>query len=241
MLKRWLSYIVCIGLLVVAMPMIVLGEEVEVGLPEGKEERVENLQDEDFSTRVTLKRGEEVRVQFSEGAVAYLEIYEVPALLKVDLLDETGVVLETRVLENPDHMVTMDVGGAKGILLWAPEEGWSLSTLKICGEEFVAPLKAESEADMLVLLARTGDEWKLGGLLPQYAGENGLKVKVAYALEGDAYGDFCGLRTLVDMGVGVYPVFMGLKDKSVANYNQALTALGGEKVLLRELVRLLWG
>lgn len=241
MRRNRLVFIFILCLLALLLSTGVLGEElpleVDLTVPEGR--TAAYLQDEDTSTRVTLRRGEEVEAVFSSGDLIYLEIFDCPQVLKAALLNEKGEAYETLTIENPAHMEVIEVQGAKGIRLWSPEESFSLSTLQVYAEGFESPLSKEETVDMLVLLPRAGEEWRLGGLLPQYAGENGLTVGVVYAAEADGFDSFCALSALADSGVKTYPVFLGLRDTDTGNYKQALTVLGGEKVLQKKLVTLL--
>lgn len=241
-MKRGTAWIILLALVMGMVPAAAWGEEaageVELVVPKGKEARAAYLVDGDPFTRLSVGKNEWVEAHFAAGSTLYLEIFEAPERLEVALLDGAGEAYDSVVLDAPGHMATVDVGGAGGVRLHG-SENWSLSALEVHGSEFEAPFALEEAGEMLVLLARTGDEWRLGGLLPRYAGENNVSVAVVYGAEEEGFGAFCALRTLEEMGIKRYPEFLGLRDRSVSNYNQAMVAMGSESLVLKKLVLLL--
>ncbi len=96
------------------------------------------------------------------------------------------------------------------------------------------------KADMLILACHPDDDilW-LGGLMPTYAGQLGMKVQVAYMTSRFHYRRCEAMDALWHCGVRLGPVFAGLPDTGDVPYPEAVEKWGGRKATTRVIARLI--
>ena len=96
------------------------------------------------------------------------------------------------------------------------------------------------KADLLILACHPDDDilW-LGGLMPTYAGQLGMKVQVAYMTSRFHYRRCEAMDALWHCGVRLGPVFLGLPDSGDVPYTDAVAQWGGSKATARVIARLI--
>lgn len=218
--------------------------EASITVPKGKEARIQHLTDGNYMTRLTLGKGESIELNWIDSAArnVYAEWYTLPPAFIVTLLDASGGVLGAPyTVENASHLSLLSVEGAMGMRITSPRGELSLCTLRACTDAFVPPFDLSAQqADVLVVLAEPTDETlRLGGLLAQLAGENGVSTKVVYAVSREGcltHQAFAALRAL---GVEQYPEIWELPHRDAIRYGNLLNNFGGEKAMFKRLVGLI--
>ncbi len=96
------------------------------------------------------------------------------------------------------------------------------------------------KADLLVLACHPDDDilW-MGGLMPTYAGQLGMKVQVAYMAADLSYRRCEAMDGLWHCGVRTGPIFAGLPDSGDVPYKKAVAMWGGSRATALRIARLI--
>ena len=94
------------------------------------------------------------------------------------------------------------------------------------------------KADLMILACHPDDDilW-MGGLLPVYAGQLGMKVQPVYLTSRFHYRRCEAMDALWHCGVRFGPVFMGLSDVGKVHRAAVLYAWGGENSVIRAIAK----
>ena len=130
--------------------------------------------------------------------------------------------------------------GARTLTIKAVKTVASLCEVKVLpvGE---APTNcgAAGPVDLMLILSSVSEEVDLlGGLLPLYAGEHGIKTAVVYVGRDDGNQVQEAFRALETMGLDVVPVFMQREDHKAYNRGR-ISSMWKESQLKEEIIALL--
>ena len=153
-------------------------------LPEETAPYVWRLTDDDADSRISFDAGSEFTVRVPENTPAlFFEWYSIPEGVVLSQLGGQGELLsETRCSGLYEDLVLLDPACSE--VRVSSETLYSLSEVRICSEEEIKdyhPLKLPDKADILFILAHTGDEMLIfPGLDAKYACAEGLQTVHLY-------------------------------------------------------------
>ena len=225
--------------------------EYTVSVPAGREAAADYLRDNDARTRFTLTPGQRMSVRWEGEAGGVLlqwfdekQVYSKDCSATIRLLDAKGKQLSEKVYEKLSYRMFLPAEGASAIEIRCASGGRapmiSLCEIKVLAPGFEpANLSKQEPVDLMLILSGVSDELDmLGGLLPLYAGEYGIKTAVVYLGRDDGnqvQEAYCALDA---MGLNVIPVFLQKEDHLTSNL-QRLAQLWKEAQLRDELINLL--
>lgn len=209
-------------------------------------DRVKKLLDGSVKTFVTLRAGQQVRLNFPEPVQGvYLEWFELPAAFTMDQLTAEGSVLCTETVTEPglNRYYPME-SGAGGLAIYG-EGDLTLATLRVypagpLPESLQRWEPPAGKCDLLLISAHCDDELLyFGGTIPTYAGERGCRVQLAYMAHGNRLRQNEAMDGLWLCGVRNEPIFLGFRDSYSESLKTAERQWGREKVLtaLTALIR----
>lgn len=203
------------------------------------------LSDGNYQTRWASSSGSGARLEIAapEGETigsVYVQFYNSPCPFEVQVKDETGAWQTVAVCET-DYLTGYAAlpEGAQRVRICPGTGGYRLILAEVhvftpgdapdWVQRWQAPLE---KADLLVLSAHPDDEVLfMGGTIPYYAGERGMRVQVAYLVPATPYRKLELLDGLWLCGVTNYPDLGPFAD----SYHTAITAMykdwGEERVL----------
>lgn len=234
-MRRILPILLVLCLCLLCAPVLADGDaaasaSVRFVAPEDKQARTEYLSDGDPATRLSLKKGEELRVEL-DGASARLvaELY-VPCAFAVELLDADGTVLRAETVERSGYFYSIDVTNAAACVFRSLSNHAAFCSVSVYGACFEPPFNADLTAtDILVILERPEDMlFELGGFLARYAGECGVSVRPLFLTGcGDPALMHQLFRGMEDMGGSAYPIFADYALPASGNQARLERAFGG--------------
>ena len=105
--------------------------------------------------------------------------------------------------------------------------GGRATMISLCEAKVLAPgaapvnLARREKVDLMLILSGVSDELDmLGGLLPLYAGEHGVKTAVVYLGRDDGNQVQEAFRALDAMGLDVIPLFLQREDHLTSDVNR---------------------
>ncbi len=203
------------------------------------------LLDAEPMTRVRFSPEDTMTVALPEGAAwVRLDWYEAPTAAIVAQLDAAGAALrEESVADGLLQRYIRLEDGAASLVLTAGR-ALSLSDVYVYGpgdapERFGYMGALPETCDLLLVCAHTGDEQlRFTGLVPLYAGEQGLKVCVVFLSHENRCAQEQALEGLRLCGLEAQPVFCGLPYKFMPDRMRA-SYHWKQNVMLAALVPLL--
>ncbi len=188
MLLKAGSVLLAAMILFFCIPVRAEGEPEDSGsfviLPDEKTPYAWRLSDDDPDSRISFDGGTEFTVTVPENTPAlFFEWYSIPDEVVLSQLDETGQLLSETVCSGLyEDMVPLDPACAE--VRVASEGPFVLSELRPCSEDEAKtyrPLVLPEKADILFILAHTGDETLIfPGLDAKYASAEGLSTVHLY-------------------------------------------------------------
>lgn len=197
----------------------------QIVLPAGREDAFYYLDDGLSSTHLTMDKGQSLRVSW-EGAAEglLLEWYEPAAAVSVTLYGSDGTRLSQTSYSQTAYRQFLTTEGASSALIQNDGKLASLSELYVLAEGSLPTLAEPSvqpQADLVLLLSGVTDETLLmGGLLPQYCVENGMRCAVVYLGNDRGYLVQEAFAAYAAMGVELYPIFLNLEDHNCTNVDR---------------------
>lgn len=231
---RVLPVLLSLFLCLLCMPVLADGEtaaneSARFIAPEDKQARTEYLSDGDPATRLSLKKGEELRIEL-DGDHAHLlaELY-IPCAFEVTLLDASGTVLHTETVERSDYFFSVDVTNATTCVFRSLSNDTALCSVSVHGACSEPPYADQTATDILIILERPEDIlFELGGFLARYAGEYGVSVRPLYLSSGDDPALVHQIfRAMEDMGGSAYPIFADYALPASGSKTRFENAFGG--------------
>lgn len=234
MIKRTVIFILLI-ILTIATLASVPAEEAspylpcEIIAPEGREDAVGNLTDDNDATRFTLKDGQTLTVTWTgKASGVLLRWYDTNFRATVNFYAPTGEQISSTLFPTVDYRMflpaeganRMEIACARGAVYLA-----SLCELRVCAAGYEPPLLTRREpVDLMLVLSGVSEETDLlGGLLPVYAVEHGIRTAVVYVGKDDGNRVQEGFRALESMGADVIPVFLLQDDQATCSIDRMVS------------------
>ena len=212
-----------------------------ITVPQGREAAVDHLRDDDYRTRFTLAAGQTLTVEWTEEAGGVLlEWFDVNYHTEIILYDEAGQVVHRESNSTVPYRMYLPAAGARKMTVKAIRSMASLCEVKVLpvGETPVN-CATTGKVDLMLILSGVSDELDMmGGLLPLYAGEHGIKTALVYMGRDDGNQVQEAFRALEAMGLDVVTVFMQKEDHLTYNRGR-MASYWKEDSLKTELVTLL--
>lgn len=213
----------CLLLCLLLLPALFANaEETELKItpPEGREDALTYLTDGNVETRLTLESQKSLLVEWDCRDAASLMIgwYDVPSKVLVEVLDEEGKAVSRSLTEKPPFRQQVNVTAGSKVRLTSQSGYASLSELVLyrAGDKLPYSETKPYEADLLIVCAGATEECRLlGGLLPLYAAEYGMRTEIVYIRSDYGYVVGESFEALAELGFDDYPVFMRRDDQNV--------------------------
>ena len=229
MVKRTIICILLLALmLTVALPAAVAADgteelHYEVTVPAGRETSIPYLHDGDYHTRFTLLPNQSMTIDWEGEAEGVMlqwfnekQWYSSPCYAHIRLYDGSGKLLSEQTNSKLSYRMFLSVKGASRMQIQCPagRPMISLCEMKVFapGHEPANQPKKEPVDLMLILSAASDELDMLGGLLPLYAGEHGIKTAVVYVGRDDGNQVQEIFGALETMGLDVIPLFLQRED-----------------------------
>ena len=255
MAKRTIIFILLLALtLGVAAPAAASAEhagelEYTVTVPAGREAAEAYMRDNDYRTRFTLTPGQSLTIAWQGEAGGVLlqwfnekQWYSKDCHARVQLFDKDDRLLSDQFYAKLSYRMFLPAERASRMVIQCPG-GYPM--ISLCEAKVLAPgheptnLPKKEPVDLMLILSGVSDELDLmGGLLPLYAGEHGIKTAVVYVGRDDGNQVQEAFRALEEMGLDVIPLFMQ-KEDHLTCWIDRLPFLWKEGTLKNELVELM--
>lgn len=210
--------------------------------PAGRENAASHLSDHNPRTRLTLTHGQRLTVEWTEEAQGVLlEWYDVKYRVGICLYSADGALLFENHLGNVPYRQFLDFPDARKLTVTAEQGSTaSLTGIRVLSRGQQAPCLTETkQVDLMLILSSVSDELDLlGGVLPLYAGEHGVRTAVVYVGRDDGSRVQEAYAAFEEMGLDVIPVFLQKEDQLTWSADR-MPALWQEAQLREELARLI--
>lgn len=211
-------------------------------VPEGREAAASHLWDGDPRTRLTLTSGQSLTAEWAEAAEGVLlQWFDVKYQVNIRLFDRDGAMLYENDFDSVPYRQFLSVPGAQRIVITTARRSMaSLCELKVLPlGQTPACLTRTEEVDLMLILSGVSDELDLmGGLLPLYAGEHGIRTAVVYIGRDDGNQVQEAYEALAALGLDVIPIFLQKEDHLTWCYEK-LPSMWRANQLQKTLVELL--
>ena len=211
-------------------------------VPEGREAAASHLWDGDPRTRLTLTSGQSLTAEWTEAAEGVLlQWFDVKYQVNIRLFDRDGAMLFENDFDSVPYRQFLSVPGAQRIVITTARRSMaSLCELKVLPlGQTPACLTRTEEVDLMLILSGVSDELDLmGGLLPLYAGEHGIRTAVVYIGRDDGNQVQEAYEALAALGLDVIPIFLQKEDHLTWCYEK-LPSMWRANQLQKTLVELL--
>ena len=238
MAKRTIIFILLLALtLGVAAPAAASAEhagelEYTVTVPAGREASADHLRDDDYRTRLTLTSGQSLTIAWQGEADGVLlqwfdekQWYSRDCGTTIRFYSEDNRLLSETVYSPLSYRMYLPAEGASRMEILAV--GGRAPMISLCEAKVLAPgaapanLTRREKVDLMLILSGVSDELDmLGGLLPLYAGEHGIKTAVVYLGRDDGNQVQEAFRVLDAMGLDVIPLFLQQEDHMAFDINR---------------------
>ena len=238
MAKRTIIFILLLALtLGVAAPAAASAEhagelEYTVTVPAGREASADHLRDDDYRTRLTLTSGQSLTIAWQGEADGVLlqwfdekQWYSRDCGTTIRFYSEDNRLLSETVYSPLSYRMYLPAEGASRMEILAA--GGRATMISLCEAKVLAPgaapvnLARREQVDLMLILSGVSDELDmLGGLLPLYAGEHGIKTAVVYLGRDDGNQVQEAFRVLDAMGLDVIPLFLQQEDHMAFDINR---------------------
>lgn len=202
---------------------------IRITAPKGREDAVGNLTDDNDATRLTLVDGQSLTVTWEgEASGVLLQWYETNYRATVNFYAPDGELISSTLYPTVEFRMFLPAEGANRMeIVCASGKVYmaSLCELRVCAKEYVPPYLTKTEpVDLMLVLSGFSEETDLlGGLLPLYAGEHGIRTAVVYVGKDDGNVVQEGFRALEAMGVDVIPVFLQRDDQATCSIDRLVS------------------
>ena len=220
-MKKSVSILLCILLLLLAVPIAGGAEEITVSYSIPKDRPAERLTDDDVMTRITIDAKSSIQLTADaalDGYTLYLVFYESPHDAVVTFYDAKGNSLLQTMLSDPEtlYLQLYVPGGCTKIELKA-NKSCTVSTMFVSDtapdDSFGFMNAAPEEADLLIVLPEPKHTFEaLSGLLPLYAGEQGIQTAIVCLCNGRAYELQEARTALLSLGITNEPILLFCAD-----------------------------
>ena len=188
---------------------------LELVLPDEKDGYAWRLTDDDPDSRISFEAGAEFSVSVPENTPAlFLEWYTLPDEVFVTQISGTGETLSESILAGRYEDLLMLDPACTDIRITS-QTPFSLSEIRACSEKEsrdYQPLTVPDKADILFILAHTGDETLIfPGLDAKYAGAEGLQTVHLYMSAKNRTQIRETIRMLRNSGNLVQPIILGYR------------------------------
>lgn len=213
-------------------------------VPEGRENAVGNLTDDNDATRFTLKDGQTMTVTWTgEASGVLLRWYDTYYRVTINLYASTGEQISSTFYPTVDYRMFLPAEGANRMEIVCARGAVYLASLcemRVCAAGYVPPLLTETKpVDLMLVLSGVSEETDLfGGLLPVYAAEHGIRTAVVYVGKDDGNRVQEGFRALESIGADVIPVFLQQDDQVTCSIDRMVSYWKESKLLgtLKDLI-----
>ncbi len=185
----------------------------ELTVPAGREAAADHLRDDDYRTRFTLTAGQRLSLSWKGEADGVLlqwfdekQWYSRDCGATIRFFSEDDRLLSENVYCPLSYRMYLPAEGASRMEILAA--GGRATMISLCEAKVLAPgaapvnLARREKVDLMLILSGVSDELDmLGGLLPLYAGEHGVKTAVVYLGRDDGNQVQEAFRALDAMGL----------------------------------------
>ena len=222
----------------------------DITVPAGREAAAEYLRDDDYRTRFTLNSGQSLSIAWKGQASGVLlqwydekQWYSDDCGATIRLFDSEGRLLSEKLYKKLSYRMFLPAEGASRMDIkcaGGTARMISLCEVKVCGPGYTPKnIVRDEPVDLMLILSSVSDELDLmGGLLPLYAGEHGIKTAVVYLGRDDGYQVQEAFRALDVMGLDVIPLFLQREDHLTSNLGR-VASYWKENALKTEVADLL--
>ena len=221
-----------------------------LAVPAGREGSIPYLQDNDYHTRFTLTPGQTLSVTWEgEAGGVFLQWfnekqwYSRPCCATIRMYSAEGCLLSETIDSQLAYRMFLPAEGVNRVDILC--SGRNHPMISLCELKVYAPgyepnnLPKREPVDLMLILSGVSDELDLmGGLLPLYAGEHGVRTAVVYLGRDDGDQVQEAFHALEAMGLDVIPLFLQREDHLTYNVSR-IPSLWKEGVLRDELANLL--
>lgn len=204
----------------------------ELTVPAGREAAADHLRDDDYRTRFTLTAGQRLSLSWKGEADGVLlqwfdekQWYSRDCGATIRFFSEDDRLLSEKVYCPLSYRMYLPAEGASRMEILAA--GGRATMISLCEAKVLAPgaapvnLARREKVDLMLILSGVSDELDmLGGLLPLYAGEHGVKTAVVYLGRDDGNQVQEAFRALDAMGLDVIPLFLQREDHLTSDVNR---------------------
>lgn len=205
-------------------------------VPEGRESFAANLSDDDETTRLTLTPGQSVTVAWEGSASGVLiSWYDVRENATMTLYDAQGNQISQSDYSQTEYRTFLPAENASKLVITCKrgnDSYASICELRVFSEgEQPKNLTEQESVDLMLILSGVTDETELlGGLLPLYTGEHGIKTAIVYVGRDYGYRVQEAFRAYAAMGIDVIPVFLQYEDHNTCSLAKMYSVWGMNKV-----------
>ncbi len=205
---------------------------IEWSLPEEQTAYTYRLTDGYTESYIAFKKDEICVLRPQKPCMAItLTWYQAPAQYEVSQLDAAGTSLSAERVTDEFVVKTILLTENCASLSIAFTEAGALAEVRAVDAAETLPADVQlwspspEHADLVVLAAETGAEWKyFGAVLPTYASERGVKTAVVYLSDYDKPARRVeALNGLWRAGVREYPIFLPFTCKNFESYEMLTT------------------
>ena len=214
-----------------------------ITVPAGREAFAGNLTDDNDATRFTLTSGQALSVSWTGAAAGVLlQWYDVNYRATINFYDPEGKQLSSTVYPSMEYRMFLPAEGASRMEILCPRGVVNMASLcevRVLAEGHAPEYLSRVEpVDLMLVLSGVSEEVDLlGGLLPLYAGEHGIRTAVVYVGRDDGNQVQEAFRALAAMGVEVIPLFLLRDDQATCSIDR-LASYWKENQLRESLVSL---
>ena len=183
----------------------------------GRENAYGYLSDDNIRTRFTMGANTTLTAEWDGDAEGLLiSWYDVKCYINLAFYDEKGNLLDSTDLSVSDYRTFFPAKGARRAdVTVANKSSASICELRVCAPGYEPPCVVRDEpVDLMLVLSGVSDELELmGGLLPLYTREHGIRTAIVYLGKDFGYQVQEAFRAWEALGIDVIPVFLQKDDQ----------------------------
>ena len=251
MKKRLIVWILLLTLLASAVPSAFAETEESAGTfldyrvscsEANREASFPYLYDDDSRTRFTIGPKGELCVEWDgEASGVLISWYDVKYLVNVSFYSASGNPVSQSEFTNSEYRMFFPAEGANRMVIdVVSRASVSICELRVCAPGYEPKcLLKEEPVDLMLILSGVSDELELmGGLLPLYTREHGVRTAILYIGKDFGYQVQEAFRAFDEMGIDVIPVFLQ-RDEKDATELKNMSFFWKEATLAPRLIELL--
>ena len=251
MKKRLIVWILLLTLLASAVPSAFAETEESAGTfldyrvscsEANREASFPYLYDDDSRTRFTLGPKGELCVEWDgEASGVLISWYDVKNLVNVAFYSASDKLVSQSEFTNSEYRMFLPAEGANRMIInVVSRASVSICELRVCAQGYEPKcLLKEEPVDLMLILSGVSDELELmGGLLPLYTREHGVRTAILYIGKDFGYQVQEAFRAFDEMGIDVIPVFLQ-RDEKDATELKNMPFFWKEATLAPRLIELL--